>query len=118
MATSRGAARPLANYSTPKHQQRPSLGRGGSEEQHAMLSELPQPDTPPGLLNKGSYDQDADDSGTYSLDRYVNEDDENEDDTLLESSEEVFEDNSRMDADIGHEAIGVVDQPFGPIVGA
>ena len=81
-----------------------------------MLSELPQPDTPPGLLNKGSYDQDADEAGTYSLDRYVNEQDE--DDALLESGEEVFEDNSRMEAEVSHEAIGVVDEPFGPIVGA
>lgn len=80
-----------------------------------MLSELPQPDTPPGLLNKGNYDQDADEAGSYSLDRYVNDQDEDEQDSL---AEETSENNDRMDPEISHEAIGVVDEPFGPIVGA
>ncbi|MCJ1392068.1 hypothetical protein MMC18_004935 [Xylographa bjoerkii] len=59
--------RPLRGYLTP----RPSTSRQGLER---SISDQPPPETPQ-LLRKASYDQDAQ-SGHYSLERYVAEDDE------------------------------------------
>ncbi|MCJ1435050.1 hypothetical protein MMC27_004420 [Xylographa pallens] len=59
--------RPLRGYSTPRQ----STSRQGLER---SISDQPPPETPR-LLRKASYDQDAQ-SGHYSLERYVAEDDE------------------------------------------
>ncbi|MCJ1403038.1 hypothetical protein MMC11_006260 [Xylographa trunciseda] len=59
--------RPLRGYSTPRQ----SSSRQGLER---SMSDQPPPETPQ-LLRKASYDQDAQ-SGHYSLERYVAEDDD------------------------------------------
>ena len=60
-------SRPLRGYSTPRQ----STSRAGIER---PINDHPPPETPQ-LLRKASYDQDAQ-SGHYSLERYVAEDDE------------------------------------------
>ena len=71
--------RPLRGYSTPRQ----SFSRQGLER---SISDQPPPETPQ-LLRKASYDQDAQ-SGHYSLDRYVAEDDESTADGNVKAEKE------------------------------
>ncbi|MCJ1441213.1 MAG: hypothetical protein MMC23_001699 [Stictis urceolatum] len=98
---SSASGRPLGGYSTPKRQISSS-----SQDNRRALSNLPPPETPP-LLRRESYDQDAK-SGHYSLDRYVNEEDE-----VASSMDGPANSDEGRAQRTSH---GHNDEPFGPTI--